>query len=124
MLINLSVRVTSRVVSLSTLDHLRVKSRVTECVAGIRFQAGALSFLLVFASVTARGPTQFPLKQISKVSFAWGKRGWGSRSSLLSFRHLKMLLHNAVTVNGFVLRDAFLAQPVILHYQVPVTRQK
>ena len=34
----------------------------------------------------------------------------------------KVLRHTAVTVNGFVLRDAFHVCPVIFHYPVSVTR--
>jgi hypothetical protein len=94
---HISVRMTSQV-SKSTLDHL-----------------------VVFASVTALELTQFTLEKIPKVSLSWSKSG-KVVADLSIAPTFKMLLHTAVTVNGFVWRDDFHVRSVILHNTLLVTR--
>jgi hypothetical protein len=76
-------------------------------------------FLVAFASVTALELAQFTLKYRRFLSLGVKVVGASELSVAPTF---KMLLHTAVTVNGFVLRDAFHVRPVTFHYPASVTR--
>lgn len=66
---------------------------------------------MVFASITTLELTQFTLKYRRFLSLEVKLVG---AAELSIARTIKMLLLTAVTVNGFVLRDAFRLRPVIL----------